>query len=457
MKRIKILYISHSSSIGGGEKCLLTLVKHLDRNFFEPIVIFPSEGFISREIEKLGVKTYISPLECWIRNSADTGFEDSDILGRLQNIKQIIEIEKPDIIHSNTSVVWEGALAAKLQGIIHIWHIHEILENHPRLKPLFPLPLVYWGMDFLSDSVVVVSNAVKENFSGIIQPKKLVTIHNGIDAERFTQINGSSIRQELALPSDTNLAVSIGTVIKEKGYDNLIEAAFLVKKKQGNVKFIIVGNGVTETVRELKKKIVGLNLKDCVYYLGYREDVPGIIRDSDFLIISSITEAFPLVALEAMALGKPIVATNCGGIPELVSDGETGFLVPINDPESLSDKILFMIKDRNRMREMGNRALAKFDENYTAETYTLHFENLYKNLIGTHKQKSVSKDEEILLKIFLESYQELSTRNREAVQKDRIIDNISNSWGWKVTTFFGRLYAFLVSLKKRHWPDFSFY
>ena len=449
MKRIKILFVSHSSSIGGGEKCLLTLVKHLDRNLFEPIVIFPSEGSISREMVKLGVKTFISPLECWIRDSADPGLEDSDILDRLQNIKQIVEIEKPDIIHSNTSVVWEGALAAKLQGIIHIWHIHEILENHPRLKPLFPLPLVYWGIDFLSDSVVVVSNAVKEKFSGIIEPEKLVTVHNGIDAQRFTQMNGSSIRQELALPSDANLAVSIGTVIKEKGYDNLIEAAFLVKKKAANVKFIIVGSGLTETVRELKKKILSLNLKDCVYYLGYREDIPEILRESDFLIISSITEAFPLVALEAMALGKPIVATNCGGIPELVSDEETGFLVPIDAPESLSEKILYMIKDRNRMKEMGNRAMTKFDENYSAETYTLHFENLYRELIRTHKQNSVSKDEEMLVKIFLESYRDLSTRDREALQKDRIIKNISNSWGWKVTIFFIRIYAFLVKLKKR--------
>jgi glycosyltransferase involved in cell wall biosynthesis len=448
MKRIKILYISHSSSIGGGEKCLLTLVKGLDRNSFEPIVIFPSEGFISREMVKLGVRTYICPLKWWIWAPADPGLEDSDILDRLQNIKQILEIEKPDIIHSNTSVVWEGALAAKLQGIIHIWHIHEILENHPRLKPLFPLPLVYWGIDFLSDSVVVVSNAVKETFSGIIQPEKLVTVHNGIDVKRFTQIDGSSIRQELALPWDTNLAVSIGTIIEEKGYDNLIEAALLVKKKQGNVKFIIVGSGPTGTVRELKKKIVSLNLKDCVYYLGYREDIPEILKDSDFLIISSITEAFPLVALEAMALGKPIVATNCGGIPELVSDGKTGFLVPINAPESLSEKILDMIKDRNRMKEMGNIALTRFDENYRAETYTLHFENLYRELIRTHKQNSFSKGEEVVLKIFLESYRELSARDQEAVQKDRLIKNISNSWGWKIASYFRRLYACLVKVKK---------
>ena len=449
MKRIKILFVSHSSLIGGGEKCLLTLVKHLDRNQFEPIVIFPSEGYISREMVKLGVKTYMSSLKWWIRESPDPGLEDSDILDRLQNIKQIIEIEKPDIIHSNTSVVWEGALAAKLQGIIHIWHIHEILENHPRIRPLFPLPLMYWGIDFLSDSVVAVSNAVKENLSGIIQPEKLVTVYNGIDSKGFTQINGSSIRKELALPCDTNLAVSIGTVIKEKGYDNLIDAAFFVKKKQGYVKFLIVGGGPTEAVLKLKKKIVNLNLKDSVYYLGYREDIPGILRDSDFLILPSITEAFPLVALEAMALGKPIVATNCGGIPELVSDEETGFLVPINAPESLSEKILYIIKDRIRMKEMGNRALTRYNEHFTAEAYTLHFENLYKELIRTHKQKSFSKDEKILLKIFLESYRDLSTRDREAVQKDRIIKNISNSWGWKINDCCRRLYAFLVKLKKR--------
>ena len=449
MERIKILFVSHSSSIGGAEKCLLTLVKHLDRNQFEPIIILPSEGFISREMIKLGVKTYIFPLRCWIRDSADPGLEDSDILDRVQNIKQILEIEKPDIIHSNTSVVWEGAIAAKLQSIIHIWHIHEILENHPRLKPLFPLPLVYWGIDFLSDRVVVVSNAVKETFSGIIPPKKLMTVYNGIDAERFNQINGTSIRQELALPSDTHLAVSIGTVIKEKGYDNLIEAAFLTKKRLANLKFIIVGDGMTERVRELKKKIVRLNLKDCVYYLGYREDIPGILKDSDFLIISSITEAFPLVALEAMAQGKPIVATNCGGIPELVSDGETGFLIPINSPESLCEKILHMIKDNDRMKIMGNMALTRFDQNYRAETFTLHFENLYRELIRTHKQKSLSKNEEMLMKIFLESYRDLSTRDREAVEKDRIMKNISNSWGWKITICFRRIYAFLVKLKKR--------
>jgi hypothetical protein len=122
--------------------------------------------------------------------------------------------------------------------------------------------------------------------------------------------------------------------------------------------------------------------------------------------------------------------------------------VPIKVPESLSEKILYMVEDRNRMKKMGSMARARFNERYRAETYSLHFENLYRELISTHKHKSISKDEEMLLKIFLDSYRDLSVRDRDAFEKYDLIRDMSNSWGWKVTLWLRGTYAFLVKLKR---------
>ncbi|MFX0094262.1 MAG: glycosyltransferase family 4 protein [Candidatus Hodarchaeota archaeon] len=409
MSKLKILYLSHASAISGAENCLLTLVKSLDKDRFKPVVVLPSEGPLLKELKKLGIKTHISPLELWIRAKGAGYRRKSNISTTVQGIMQIIELEKPDIVHTNTSVVLEGAIAAKQKNIPHIWHIHEILEGHPGLKSILPLPLIYWLMDLLSNKLVVDSNAVKSPLLSVINSEKMLTIYNGIDMEMVNSKKATnereSIRKELSIPSHSTLTVTVGSIVKEKGYEILLKAASLAIMKEKNLRFLIVGRGTPRMVRELRKNITRLKLNKIVYYLGYREDAFQIVKDADFFVLPSLTDASPLTILEAMALGKPVIATKSGGAVEIIDDGKSGFIIPIKNPSELCKRILELAKDTDQIKRMGKNALKVFEERFTAVIFAKNFENLYIEISKLRKSAELLKREKIFLDSFVEHWE----------------------------------------------------
>lgn len=458
MHKIKILYLSHTSQIGGGEVALLTLIKYLDRKRFDPVMVFPSEGPLKEEAEGLEIKTCLSPLEWWIRDTRHFESVGGHLPENVHAFEKIIDRERPDIVHTNTSVASEGAIAARLKGVRHIWHIHEKIEGHPSLKAVLPFPIIYYVMELLSDRIAVDSNAVKDQLlaSGLITPEKVLTIHNGIDIQRFKQSAPSTLRKELGLMDDVILAVTIGKVVREKGHEVLLEAAALVKKKDTNLKFIIVGGGDPEDVNSLLKKIEGRGLKDTIYYLGYRKSLEDIVSSSDFLILPSHTESFPLVPLEAMAAGRPSIVTDCGGLSEMIRNGENGFIVPVNDPESIARRALDLAKDRENIREMGGNAKRIFNEKFRAEAFAGRFGDLYEEIAGMERPSHASGKEKILLRSFLETYKTLtedivmlrSCEMREKELKSHL-DAIQNSMNWRITAPLRRAYNVFNSLVEK--------
>jgi glycosyltransferase involved in cell wall biosynthesis len=375
--RKKILYISHSAQLAGAELCLLNLVRNLDRERFTSAVVFPEEGPLKESIEGLGITTYLAPLEWGVWASGRLKYNAVPLPERVQRILEIIDKEEPQIIHSNTSVIFEGAIAAKLKGIPHVWHIHEVLEGHPSLQAFLPLPLFYRVLEFLSDKVVVVSNDMKRELAAFVASEKLQTVFNGIDPARYKDVSAANVRGEFGIPDDCLLSINVATISRYKGQDNLLEAAALAKAKGSNVKYLLVGPGSKENVDALLSKIKDLNLTEDVFYLGYREDAPELIKGSDFFVLPSVKEGFPLAVLEAMALGKPVIATDCCGPADMVNDGVNGYLVPVGRPDLLGDKILQLSRDKSAMANMGEQSYEKYRANFGIEKYASDFEKLY--------------------------------------------------------------------------------
>lgn len=384
MGRIKILYISHSARIGGAEVCLLTLVKNLDERRFEPVVVFPTRGLLRKAVADLGIRTYVSPLEWWIRAQGEFSFKGRPVRERVAALTRIIHAEQPQLIHSNTSVVWEGALAAQLTGVPHLWHIHEILAMHPVLRPLFPLPTVCEIMNELSQQIVVVSEAVKSRLVDGIDAHKLLVISNGIDKPPDFQAQAVTgewgLREELGLPAYAILAITVGSLVPEKGHAVLLEAAALMRRNAGHIHFILVGGGHPLAVRALKQQIRALDLTATVHYIGFRRDVQRLIANSDLSVLPSHTDAFPLAVLEAMAARKPVVATDSGGAAEMVVDGASGYLVSVGDAAQLAARIAVLAGDAAQREQMGRCAQQRFNERYTAQIYVERFQELYQQL-----------------------------------------------------------------------------
>jgi glycosyltransferase involved in cell wall biosynthesis len=413
MKKIKILYISHSPYLNGAEICLFNLVKSIDRERYEPVVIFPEVGPLTEKLKETGIKTYVAPLERWVGLEGKRSYSGISLADRVSLLMQIIEKESPDVIHTNTSVVFEGAIAAKLRNLPHIWHIHEVLRGHPTLDPYLPLPSLYWVIDKLADRVVVVSNDMRNELRLFMTDDKIETVFNGIEISKHGENDNISLRQELGIPDDYYIAINVASILKYKGQDNLLDAAALVKASGGKVKYLLVGSGSKDNVSHLLEKVAKLGLGEDVQYLGYRQDIPRLIKGSDFFVLPSVKEGFPLVVLEAMALRKPIVATNCCGPADMIDDGVNGFLVPVNRPDLLSEKIMEMTRDKAATAGMGERSYSKFQENFTIEKYAQGFERIYSRLSGSHKPNAVLTDyDRSLLESLVEIYQSYMVTNK---------------------------------------------
>ena len=405
MIKYKILYISHSPYINGAEVCLLTLLKHLDRSVFEPVVVFPAEGPLVKEVEDLQIRTYIVPLERWIRYPFDKTLKDSCIHSRVETISQIITNESIQLVHTNTSVIIEGAIAASLAKIPHIWHIHETLVGHPELTPIFPLPLIFCAMSYLSDYIVSVADSVKRQLSDNVENEKLRTIYNGISQQISNQTSGKTRRSDFGL-ADGNIAViTIGEVTERKGYPAWLEVASLVSKENPAIKFLWAGHASDSALSDFKRKVADLHLEKTVTYLGFRRDVQDLINIADIYISTSVNEAFPMVILEAMAVGKAVIATDCGGTKESILNGITGFIVPVNDVEGLSSKILMLSDDRNLLLKLGGAASALFLEKFTADTYAETFCKLYQTAMTSPKTKSLHLKGDSLIHPLMSLYQ----------------------------------------------------
>lgn len=416
-RKIKILFISHSPHFNGAEICLFTLIKNIDRSLFEPIVVFPYPGPLHKVVKSLGIKIYISPLERWIRYKYDKPIPNSDLQSRTQMIIKIIEKESIDIVHTNTSVILEGALASKIKNVPHIWHVHENIKESTELNPCLPIPITYEFMSHLSSKIISVSNFVKEQFNTIINEKLITTIYNGVKENKASVNN--ELRNKLGIKNDEIIAITVGVLSEAKGFDNLLNAATIVRDKGIKIKFLWVGGEINKNLKDFNKKVKKLGLKDSVSYLGFRNDIPELLKSSDFLICTSVMETLSLVILEAMAARIPVITTECGGPSECVIDNVSGFIVPINDSNRLSDKIIEISSDRVKRNRFGMNGLKRFVEYFRENLYIEKFEDLYVGIINENTDKTVSDKERNLIESFFQIYNIFSDHHWKALSKLR--------------------------------------
>lgn len=441
-RKLKILFLSHSAGLNGAEKCLLTLLRHLNKDKFIPVALLPEEGPLKTCLEEAGIRVIVRPLLYWI-NTPDveaSKAKSEGLLLRAEGIASIVTVEGFDVVHTNTSVLAEGAIAARIAGKPHVWHLHEILEGHPSLKPLLPLYLVHRFFDLFSESVVAVSGALARSVSEDMSPGKVRIIINGIDVPVVAQSVRASVRKELGVPEEGIIVCTVGHILKEKGPSNFVEAAIKILRERDDVWFISVGGiGDSQLYKDLEERIAGEQGK--IRFLGYRDDVSNIMSAIDIYVVSSKTESFSLSALEAMAAGKPIVATKCGGPEEIIMDGQTGLLVPVNDSDKMAKAVLSLINNSQERQRMGMLGKARFDSHYSAQRYCKNFEELYSSLKG--KQVLSSADERLA-----DSLVELIDNVNSAVhdkvaEKDRTIQALMGSMSWKVTAPLRSVFKYL--------------
>jgi glycosyltransferase involved in cell wall biosynthesis len=261
----------------------------------------------------------------------------------------------PQVVHLHDSLsFWLGGIAAKMAGR----HIPVVM--HKRTDHIAGWTGAFRYAHF-ADRVIAISEGAKQALlqSGVAE-KNIALIHSSVDCVRFQpglEELGRQFRREMNIAPEEMLVAAIGTLAKRKGHDTLLEAAPKILQAQPQTRFVICGSGPLEA--ELKAQIAQLELAERVILLGERNDVRPLLAALEVFAMPSRAEGLGVAALEAGAMGKPVVASRVGGLQEVVENGKTGLLVAPNDPQELAQAILQLLNNATQRAEFGNNARAR--------------------------------------------------------------------------------------------------
>jgi len=298
----------------------------------------------------------------------------------VKKIVQLVNRTKPDVIQCNGSDTLKYMVAASLftsqTPLVYrnISIISEWLSNTPK-------KLIYSKIFNRIDHVSSVGEEAKEDFIRTFNYPKSQTsvIRRGIPIKEVASLSRKGLRKELGLKEGDKIVMHIGNFSPEKNHIFLLDVFSKIKLEQSDVKLVCVGNGVL--YEEIKREIKAKDLEDTVYLLGFRKDIPELLSEADCFVLASKVEGVPGVILEAAAQRKPAVATNVGGVFEVLRDAETGFMINNFDKEQFIEKLLSIMNDSSLRKKMGDKAFELVQENFNPVKNALRFESLYKQLI----------------------------------------------------------------------------
>lgn len=373
---IKVLYVvcvNPRNPIGGAEETLLEILRRTgEGSCVENLVVVSGEGAFTEVCRELGIVPILVPMQMPPSSSRpDIARVISFLLKGIASILRLARLIKQhqvDLVCTITRGAHiYGGIAGRLMRRRVMFHLHDIPQSRCATMLYFAL------IKHCAHRVVAVSQSIVDAYKlnwHDLSETKIAIVHNGIDLHRFSPARHAPdvLRERLELRERYPVVSIIGRVSRFKGLEEFIQAAKLVTDEFPHSRFLVVGQ-VWDEDRAWSERyddlIRRLGLSDHILQLGQRSDVPDLIAASDIVVLASRFESFGLSIVQGMAMEKPIVATRCGGPEEIVVDGETGFLVPVQDPDELGAKILLLANDPHLAAQMGKagrkRAEAEFD------------------------------------------------------------------------------------------------
>ena len=306
---------------------------------------------------------------------------------RVERLVRIAEELDVDAIVSNTLVIPDGALAAAEARLPHIWYAHEFIVANPDLELVFPAEDIARYVGLLSDRVVAVSGAVRDELVVLgTEPSKIEVIHNGVDRDRF--------RAEPFPPEQAPPTVAfVGALSERKGLDVLLEAFSHVQHRLPDARLVVAGGATAARRRSLQASMKHLGLTN-VELLGELDDVSSVFGRAHVIALPALLDPFPLAVLEAMAMSRAVVGTLSGGMGEQVADGVTGTLVQPGDALALGRALLRYLEDPAAAQRAGALGAARVAEHFTLEKMISSFAELLGDLAGetAPNRRNVSKE-----------------------------------------------------------------
>lgn len=353
----KILHIITNLPVGGAQDNTLLTVEHLPRERYEIHLLFGPEGrWLSRAQSIEGIRciempTLVRPIRL---------FKDARALLAMT---RLIRRERYDIVHTHSSKPgFLGRLAARLAGtpvVIHTIHGFPFNDFMPRVKHDFFVALERWA-SALTHRLITVSelNRQKAIALGIAPADKFQTIYSGIQFDRFDlPVDRAALRRSLEIEGDRPVIGFVGRLSPQKDPLCFVAAMPEILRRHPGALILMVGDGELRQAVETEAKRLGVD--SALRILGFREDVPQLLRAMDLFVLSSRWEGLGRSLTEALYCGLPAVATAVEGVPELITDGETGRLVPPEQPEAIADAVNDLLSNAGRAQAMAAAGQAR--------------------------------------------------------------------------------------------------
>ncbi len=366
----RIVHLIISLNSGGCENMLLRTLPHLTTDFVITVVTLKEPGQLAQSMIGQGIE---------VVNVNWQGFFD---FAGLRRLKLIIQELKPTLIitylfHADMigRLYLQSRLAVPIMPFLRTTH------NYPRYWPALVLE---WLTKGTVRHYLACSEAVKQYYHQVIgvPERKITVIHNGIDADRFETANGQVVLQELQLPSKRLVFTCVANLARNKGHRYLFEAFESTFAGHPEAILLVVGAGRQES--NLKAQVSKYQSRDNIYFLGRRDDIPKLLAITDIFVLPTLFEGMSNALLEALAAKLAVITTDIPQNKTVITDGQTGLLVPVRDAKKLASAMLALANDPNRRKDFSQNASKLVRTDFDLDTIVKQ----WKEVLNRYAKKS---------------------------------------------------------------------
>lgn len=393
---VRALFLSSCVRGGGAGWSLYYLLKHLDRNLVEPLVVVPDTGIFAERFAALNLRVQVAPLlpertaqqrfstSTPMTSAASYALNLADSARFIGKLASIVRTEQCDLVYCNNMMVKPlGGLAAQLAGVPCVFHARNLHERWAKI-------LLYCRVSARLPAVKCVianSKATALPYRQAV-PEKVRVVYNGIDLAEYdpdSVIHGT-FRRSRGFGTDEVLVGYTGNLIERKGLLHLIRAAAKVIPSRRHVTFVAVGRVPVgdsgSYFKQCQELVNDLGLRSRFVFAGFVTEVRPAVADFDILVLPSLQEPFGRSIIEAMALGTVVIASEVGGIPEIIRDGLDGRLVPAGDSDALAGALATLIDDAQLRAKLGQAGRQRVCDCFDVAKLSVDIQNILLELPG---------------------------------------------------------------------------
>lgn len=365
-KRIRVLHLVTSLEVGGAQHNMLQGLPRLDPTKYEHIICSIMDRMqMAEQFRQAGIKVHT------------LGLNRKTDLAVVLRLRTLLKRLRPDVMHTyllHGNVL--GRVVGRLTGVPSIIG-SELTIGQARLWGRIATKLTNPLTDAVEVNSITGGEAVVKDLG--VPQEKIEVVLPGLDLDEFrSTVNRDKVRVDLGVEAGKHLVLYVGRLRPVKGVEYGIRAFAMALSQNLDLHMVLAGEG--EQREELQALVKSLGISERVSFLGVRNDLPDLLSAADSVLMPSLTEGFPRVAVEAMAASKPVIATEVGGVPEAITHGESGILVQAKDIEGMSAALVDLVRNAELQSRLSTAARNHVEQSYSVEKYVARLDEIYSRL-----------------------------------------------------------------------------